>query len=53
MNSINQNKLLDFHFLFTMDKRIYNIFVLVGLLFSDRQEMIERVKAHYYAEMGE
>jgi hypothetical protein len=32
---------------------IYNIIVLIGLLFCDRQEMIERVKAQYYAEMGE
>ncbi len=32
---------------------IYNIILLLGLLFCDRQEMIERVKAKYYAEMGE
>ena len=32
---------------------IYNIIVLICLLFCHRQEIIERVKAHYYAEMGE
>ena len=32
---------------------IYNIIVLIGLLFCDRQEMIERIKAGYYEEMGE
>ena len=45
-----------FFFLLTIVKSlipIYNIIVLIGLLFCDRQEMIERVKAHYYAEMGE
>ena len=45
-----------FSFLSTITKSlipIYNIFVLVGLLFCDRQEMIERIKANYYAEMGE
>ena len=45
-----------FSFLSTITKSlipIYNIFVLMGLLFCDRQEMIERIKAHYYAEMGE
>jgi hypothetical protein len=45
-----------FSFLSTILKSlipIYNIFVLIGLLFCDRQEMIERVKAQYYAEMGE
>ena len=45
-----------FSFLSTIVKSlipIYNIIVLIGLLFCDRQEMIERVKADYYAEMGE
>jgi hypothetical protein len=45
-----------FSFLSTIVKSlipIYNIVVLMGLLFCDRQEMIERIKAHYYAEMGE
>ena len=32
---------------------IYNIFILLGLLFCDRQEMIENIKAGYYVEMGE
>ena len=32
---------------------IYNIIVLLGLLFCDRQEMIERIKEKYFAEMGE
>lgn len=32
---------------------IYNIIVLIGLLFCDRQKMIERVKADYSVEMGE
>ena len=32
---------------------IYNIIVLIGLLLCDRQEMIERIKEGYYAEMGE
>ena len=44
-----------FSFLSTIVKSlipIYNIVVLVGLLFCDRQEMIKRIKAHYYAEMG-
>lgn len=45
-----------FSFLSTIIKSlipIYNIVVLIGLLFCDRQEMIERIKASYYAEMGE
>lgn len=45
-----------FSFLSTIVKSlipIYNIIVLMGLLFCDRQEMIERIKANYYAEMGE
>ena len=45
-----------FSFLSTIAKSlipIYNIVILVGLLFCDRQEMIERMKANYYAEMGE
>ena len=45
-----------FSFLSTIAKSlipIYNIIVLIGLLFCDRQKMIERVKADYYAEMGE
>ena len=45
-----------FSFLSTVAKSlipIYNIITLIGLLFCDRQEMIERVKADYYAEMGE
>lgn len=45
-----------FSFLSTIAKSlipIYNIVVLIGLLFCDRQEMIERIKANYYAEMGE
>ena len=45
-----------FSFLSTIVKSlipIYNIIVLIGLLFCDRQEMIERVKADYYVEMGE
>ena len=44
-----------FSFLSTIAKSlipIYNIIVLIGLLFCDRQEMIERVKADYYAEIG-
>ena len=32
---------------------IYNIIILMGLLFCDRQEMIKNIKAKYYAEMGE
>ena len=32
---------------------IYNIIVLLGLLFCDRQEMMENIKTRYYAEMGE
>ena len=32
---------------------IYNIIILMGLLFCDRQEMIKNLKANYYAEMGE
>ena len=32
---------------------IYYIVVLMGLLFCDIQEMIERFKAGYYAETGE
>ena len=45
-----------FSFLSTVAKSlipIYNIITLIGLLFCDKQEMIERVKADYYAEMGE
>ena len=45
-----------FSFLSTVAKSlipIYNIITLIGLLFCDRQEMIERVKEDYYAEMGE
>ena len=45
-----------FSFLSTIVKSlipIYNIIVLIGLLFCDRQKMIERVKADYYVEMGE
>lgn len=45
-----------FSFLSTIVKSlipIYNLFILMGLLFCDRQEMIERIKAGYYAEMGE
>ena len=45
-----------FSFLSTIAKSlipIYNIIVLIGLLFCDRQEMIERIKEQYYAEMGE
>ena len=45
-----------FSFLSTVAKSlipIYNIITLIGLLFCDRQKMIERVKADYYAEMGE
>ena len=45
-----------FSFLSTIAKSlipIYNIIVLMGLLFCDRQEIIERVKANYYAEKGE
>ena len=45
-----------FTFLSTIVKSlipIYNIIVLIGLLFCDRREMIERAKANYYAEMGE
>ena len=45
-----------FSFLSTVAKSlipIYNIVVLMGLLFCDRQEMIERIKAGYYAETGE
>lgn len=45
-----------FSFLSTIVKSIipiYNIIILIGLLFCDRQEMIERIKAGYYAEMGE
>lgn len=45
-----------FSFLSTILKSlipIYNIVVLIGLLLCDRQEMIERIKTHYYAEMGE
>ena len=45
-----------FSFLSTIAKSlipIYNIIVLIGLLFCNRQEMIERIKADYYAEMGE
>jgi hypothetical protein len=45
-----------FSFLSTIFKSlipIYNIAVLMGLLFCDRQEMIEKIKIGYYAEMGE
>lgn len=45
-----------FSFLSTIIKSlipIYNIIVLMGLLLCDRQEMIERIKVGYYAEMGE
>lgn len=45
-----------FSFLSTIVKSlipIYNILCLIGLLFCDRQEMIEKMKAQYYAEMGE
>ena len=45
-----------FSFLSTIVKSIipiYNLFILIGLLFCDRQEMIERMKQKYYAEMGE
>ena len=45
-----------FSFLSTIAKSlipIYNLFILIGLLFCDRQEMIERMKDRYYAEMGE
>ena len=45
-----------FSFLSTIAKSlipIYNLVLLIGLLFCDRQEMIERVKNKYYAEMGE
>ena len=45
-----------FSFLSTILKSlipIYNIMVLMGLLFCDRQEIIEKIKAGYYAEMGE
>ena len=45
-----------FSFLSTIVKSlipIYNIIVLIGLLFCDRQKMIERIKADYYVEMGE
>ena len=45
-----------FSFLSTITKSlipIYNLVLLIGLLFCDRQEMIERVKDKYYAEMGE
>lgn len=45
-----------FSFLSTIVKSlipIYNIMVLFGLLFCDRQEMIERIKEQLYAEMGE
>ena len=45
-----------FSFLSTIAKSLipfYNIFVLIGFLVCDRQAMIERVKAQYFAEMGE
>lgn len=45
-----------FSFLSTLAKSllpIYNIIVLMALLFCDRREMIERIKEQYYAEMGE
>jgi hypothetical protein len=45
-----------FSFLSTIAKSlipIYNIIVLLGFLFCNRQEMIERAKANYYTEMGE
>lgn len=45
-----------FSFLSTIAKSlipIYNIVILMGLLFCDKQEMIEGIKASYYVEMGE
>ena len=45
-----------FSFLSTIAKSlipIYNIIALLGFLFCDRQEIIEKTKANYYAEMGE
>lgn len=45
-----------FSFLSTVAKSlipIYNIIILIGLLFCDRQEIINRIKANYYAERGE
>lgn len=45
-----------FSFLSTIAKSlipIYNIIILIGLLFCDRQEMIKRIKKQYYVEMGE
>ena len=45
-----------FSFLSTIAKSlipIYNLVALMGFLFCDRQEMIERVKVRYYEEMGE
>ena len=45
-----------FSFLSTIAKSlipIYNLVTLIGLLVCDRQEMIERIKEKYYAEMGE
>lgn len=44
-----------FSFLSTVAKSlipIYNLIILIGFLVCDRQEMIERIKAQYYAEMG-
>ena len=45
-----------FSFLSTIAKSlipIYNILVLMSLLFCDRQEIIEKIKTRYYTEMGE
>ena len=45
-----------FSFLSTIAKSlipIYNILALLGLLFCDRQETIEKIKTRYFAEMGE
>ena len=45
-----------FSFLSTIIKSlipIYNLILLIGLLFCDRQEMIKNIKTGYYAEMGE
>ena len=45
-----------FSFLSTVIKSlipIYNLIVLIGLLFCDRQDVIERIKTRYCAEMSE
>lgn len=45
-----------FSFLSTIVKSlipIYNFLALMGLLFCDRQEIIERLKTEYYMEMME